>query len=233
MTLLQNVAMRKTLGAVKGSSRRKANAIAAVEDVETFARAATGGFLARTLCDPPRAGVGVVDAGIAGRGRLSFGGNCWRGHVDVVDLGPGKSSTSEVWERRIKEAGEGRLVVYTDGSRDGDGRVWGGWHAPGNGPGSVAVGSITTVWDGEVAGICQAFRMAPEVDLLVLSDSTTALRANTRAARSGRSRTRHLVEVVDKVGRRSLLGLSTQFGWVKAHAGIDANERADLMSKAG
>ena len=111
MTLLQNVAMRKTLGVVNGSSGKKTNAIAAVEDVETFAKAATGRFLARTLCDPPRAGVGVVDEGIAGKGQLSFGGDCWRGHVDVVDLGPCKSSTSEVWERAIKEAGEGRLVV--------------------------------------------------------------------------------------------------------------------------
>ena len=233
MTMLQNAAMQKTLGAVKGSSGRKANAIAAVEDVETLARAAAGKFLARTLCDPPRAGVGVVDEGIAGKGRLSFGGDCWRGHVDVVDLGPCKSSTSDVWERAIREAGERRLVVYTDGSRYGHGRVGGGWHAPGNGAGSVAVGSIATVWDGEVAGIRQALRMTPEVDILVLSDSTAALRAIKRTARSGRGRTRDLVEVVDEVGRRSLLGLSTQFGWVKAHAGVDGNERADLMAKAG
>ena len=68
MTLLQNVAMRKALGAVKGSSGRKTNAIAVVEDVETFAKAATGRFLAHTLCDPPRAGIGVVDEGIAGKG---------------------------------------------------------------------------------------------------------------------------------------------------------------------
>ena len=45
ITLLQNAAMRETLGAVKGSSGRKANAIAAMEDVETFARAAAGRFL--------------------------------------------------------------------------------------------------------------------------------------------------------------------------------------------
>ena len=96
MTLLQNVGMRKTLGAVKGSSGRKANAIAAVEDVETFARAASWRFLARTLCEPPRAGVGVVDEGIAGKGAVSFGGDCWRGQVDVVDLGPCKSSTSAI-----------------------------------------------------------------------------------------------------------------------------------------
>ena len=233
MTLLQNAAMRKTLGAVKGSSGRKANAIAAVEDVETFTRAAAGRFLARTVCDPPRAGVGVVDEEIAGKGQLSFGGDCWHRHVDVVDMGSCKSSTSKVWEQAIKEVGERRLVVYTDGSRDGGGRVGGGWHAPGNGAGSVAVGSVATVWDGEVAGIRQALRMAPEVDMLVLSDSTTALQAIVRAARSGRGRTRDLVEVVDEVGRRSLLGLSTRFGWVKAHAGIDGNERADLMAKAG
>ena len=41
MTLLQNAAMRKTLGVVKGTSGRKANTVAAVEDVETFAKAVT------------------------------------------------------------------------------------------------------------------------------------------------------------------------------------------------
>ena len=74
-----------------------------------------------------------MDEEIAGKGQLSYGGVCWRGHVDVVDLGPCKSSTSEVWERAIKEAGAGRLVVYTDGSRDSGGQVGGGWHAPENG----------------------------------------------------------------------------------------------------
>ena len=121
MTLLQNAAMRKTLGAVKGSSGRKANAIAAVENVEPFVRSGPARFLARTLCNPPQAGIGVVDEEITGTGQLSFGGDCWRGHVDVVDLGPCKSSTSTVWERTIREASEKRLVVYTDGSRGGDG----------------------------------------------------------------------------------------------------------------
>ena len=124
-------------------------------------------------------------------------------------------------------------MVYTDGSRDGDGRVTGGWHASGNEAGSTMVGSIATVWDGEVAGIRQALTMAPEVDMLVLSDSTAALQAIRRAACGGRGRTRDLVEVEDEVGRRNLLGLSTRFGWVKAHPGIDGNQRADLMVKAG
>ena len=154
----------------------------------------------------------MVDEGITRKGRLSWGGACWRGSVDVVDLGPSKSSTSAVWERAISEAGERRFVLYTDGSRDSDGRVGGGWHALGNGAGSVASGSIATVWDGEVAGIRQALRMAPDVDMLVLSDSTAVLRAIKRAADRGRGRSKDLVEVVDEVGRCIMRGLCTHFG---------------------
>ena len=69
------------------------------------------------------------------------------------DLASSKSSTSAVWERVMREAGEKRLWLYTEGSRDGDGRVRGRWHASGNVAGSVSVGNIATVWDGEVAGI--------------------------------------------------------------------------------
>ena len=51
--------------------------------------------------------------------------------------------------------------------------------------------------------------MAPEVDMLVLSDSRAALHAVVRAACNGRGRTRDLVEVVDEVGRGGKMGLST------------------------
>ena len=199
MTLLQNAALRKTLGAVKGSSGRKANAIGAIDDVETFARAASGRFLVRTLSDPQRAGIGVVDQRIAGQGNPSPRGDCWRGCVDVLEPGPCKWSSSAEWERAIRQAGAERLVVYTDGSRDGDGRVGGGWHAPGNGAGSVAIGSIATVWDGEVAGIHQALRVAPEANILVLSDSTAALQAIKNAARDGRGRCKDSGSLVDQI----------------------------------
>ena len=98
MTLLQNAAMQKTLSTVKGSSRWKVNAIAALVDIEMFVKAANGRFFACTRCEPSRAGIGMVDEGIARQGQLSFGGDCWHGYVDVVDLGPCKTSTSEVWE---------------------------------------------------------------------------------------------------------------------------------------
>ena len=174
MTLLQNAAIRKTLGVVKGSSGSKANAIAAVEDVETFRRAASGRFLAPTLCDSLRAGIGQVDEDLAEMGTLSLGGCCWRGEVHVVDLGLCKTSTSMAWEAAISNAAGGKLVDYTDGSRDEDGRVGGGWYADGNGAGSVAVGEVATVWDGEIAGIRQALRLAPDVDILVLPDLRAA-----------------------------------------------------------
>ena len=75
--------------------------------------------------------------------------------------------------------------------------------------------------------------MAPEGDVLVLSNSTAALQAVVWAARNGGGRTRDLVELVDEVGRRGRLGLSSQFGCVKADVGIGGSERADLMAKAG
>ena len=147
---------------------------------------------------------------------------------DVPATECGNAEDLRCIERELREEGE-----FHNGSRDGNGGVGGGWHASGNGAGSVAVCDIATVWDGEVAGIRQALRMAPEVDVLVLSNSRTALQAIKRAARSERGCSRDLVEVVDEVGRRSLRGLRTRFGWVKAHVGIVWNERADLMAKVG
>lgn len=41
MTLLQNAALWKTLGAARGSSGDKVNSIAVVEGVKTFAKAAS------------------------------------------------------------------------------------------------------------------------------------------------------------------------------------------------
>lgn len=39
--------------------------------------------------------------------------------------------------------------------------------------------------------------------------------------------------MIDKVGRRTRMSVSMQFGWVKAYVGIQANEHADLMATAG
>ena len=95
MEKLQYAALRKCTGAVVGARKEYVRKMAAVEGVETFARAAAGRFLARTMCDPVRAGVAesrvVV---VAGAGELSLGGGCWKGEVAVVDLGVGDGATS-------------------------------------------------------------------------------------------------------------------------------------------
>lgn len=65
MTLLQNMAMHKTLEPMKCSSAKELNVIAVVEAVEMFANVANWSFLARTMCDPSRAGAGPGDERIA------------------------------------------------------------------------------------------------------------------------------------------------------------------------
>ena len=50
---------------MRGSSGKKVKTIAAVEDVETFVKAASDRLLTRTLCDLFCAGVGQVDEGLA------------------------------------------------------------------------------------------------------------------------------------------------------------------------
>ena len=69
-----------------------------------------------------------------------------------------------------------------------------------------------------------------KVDILVLCDSTAALQAIKHGAWDGCGRFRDLVEVLDEVGRRRRMGLSTRFGCVKANVGIDGNEKADQMA---
>ena len=117
-----------------------------------------------------------------------------------------QTSTAAQWEKSIKYVGGGRLVVYTDRSRDGGDRVSRGWYADGNGAGGVAFGNVAMVWDGQGASIWLTLRLAPDVDILVLTDSKVSLLAIRKSASSEKGRTRDQVEVVDKVGRCNQLG---------------------------
>ena len=193
MEKLQYAALRKCTGAVVGARKEYVRKIAAVEGVETFARAAAGRFLARTMCDPCRAGVAENgDAVMAGAGELSLGGSCWRGKVEVVDLGVGVGGTSLDWERAIESVGGGCVVAFTDGSRDEFGRVAGGWCDSRGGEGCELVGSVATVWDGEIGGMRLALESLPVTSLLILSDSKAALAAVRNAALAGMARTADL-----------------------------------------
>ena len=101
-----------------------------VEDRSRGAGAA-GRFLARTMCDPSRAGVAVNgDAVMEGAGELSLGGSCWRSTVEMVDLGVGTGGSTLDCVEAIVRASSGVTVAFTDGSRDETGKVAGGGVAP-------------------------------------------------------------------------------------------------------
>ena len=201
MEKLQYAALRKCTGAIVGARREYVRKIAAVEGVETFARAAAGRFLARTMCDPGCAGVaGDGDAVMAGAGELSLGGCCWRGALEVVDLGVGVGDSSRDWEEAIERVGAGCTVAFTDRSRDDAGRVAGGWCDTRGGEGCELVGSVATVWDGEIAGMRLALESLPVAPLLVLSDSRAAMAAVQNAALAGKARTGDLRRLIDMIG---------------------------------
>ena len=153
--------------------------------------------------------------------------------MEVVDLGVGVGGTSLDWERAIESVGGGCVVAFTDGSRDEFGRVAGGWCDSRGGEGCELVGSVATVWDGEIGGMRLALESLPVTPLLVLSDSKAALAAVRNAALAGMARTADLRKVVDLVGSWTVAGTDHRFGWVKAHVGVWGNERADALAKAG
>ena len=130
----------------------------------------------------------------------------------MVDLGVGAGGSPRDWEGAIARVSGGCVVAFTDGSKDSAGRVAGGWCDSREGEGCELVGSVATVWDGEVAGMRLALESLPMVPLLVLSDSRAALAAVRSAASTGVARTADLRRVVDLVGEWALEGVSLRFG---------------------
>ena len=58
-------------------------------------------------------------------GSRLLGSSYWQGKINVLNLGPRKTSTSAVWEATIAETANGDMVVYPDESRDQKCRVGG------------------------------------------------------------------------------------------------------------
>ena len=111
------------------------------------------------------------DPELAEKGTLSLGGVCWCGEVVVEDLGIGSDASVVDWMQGINRVRRLVDLLFTNGSRDKLGRVGGGWWGSRGGSGSVAVGTVATVWDGEVAGMRLALESVPVTPTLVLSDS--------------------------------------------------------------
>ena len=230
---LQYNALWKCPGAVAWAEETVVNKVAGVDSVECFTEGACERFLARTMADPSHAGVVEVPLPHVGCGELSLGGRCWRGTIEEVDVGQTAGDSAASWAAAIRRTARDMQVVFTDGIMSEGGLIGGGWYSEGLLGGAVAVETIGVVWDGEVAGIRAVLRMLPDEDVLVLSDSTTALASISAAGMAGKVRSRDLCEILDMVGARGPRGIKTRFGWCKAHVGIDGNERADAYAKDG
>ena len=104
------------------------------------------------------------------------------------------------WEEAVSRVGEGCLIAYFDGSWDELGRVAGGWCGPRGAYGSVLVGTVATVWDGEIAGMRLVLESLPVVRVLLLSDSQAAISSVGNASAYGWARTADQKAMVDAIG---------------------------------
>ena len=97
----------------------------------------------------------------------------------------------------------------------------------------MAVGTVATIWDGEVAAMCLGLKSVAISPVLVLSDSQVAIASVRNSAACGSARSAHLRAVVNLVGEWTSAVVPIQFAWVKAHVGVAENEFADEMAKQG
>ena len=98
---------------------------------------------------------------------------------------------------------KGRTVVYSDGSLIAGGNVGGGAFVVETDGAEREVecrlGTMVTVWDGEIAGMAEGLARAPQGKVLILADSKAAV---MKAGKMGKARSHHLMKVVDEIAAR-------------------------------
>ena len=247
---LKYQALRKCTAATLGASREKVNYIARVEDVKTILDSTQVGYLARCATDPTTT-LGLWDApphlrkptvadrlmaqaGVKSKEEIEWGGDIDRFELLETNLQCGPNTSTTTWEKAISLTK--RTPMYTDGSRSEEWVVGGGYYLQ-QGQLGVCVGTMATVWDGEITGMKIGLRAASnkEDKVIILSDSKAAIQAVINSGRRGKAQTRDLVQLGNYIRTRQDLYRPDNVtgGWVKAQVGIEGNERADEMAKMG
>ena len=97
----------------------------------------------------------------------------------------------------------------------------------------MAVGTVATIWDGEVVALRLALESVAVSPVVVLSDSQVAIALVQLPAAYGSAQTADLRVVVDLVGEWVSAGVPIRFAWVKAHVGVARNELSNRLAKLG
>ena len=80
--------------------------------------------------------------------KISWGGNCTKNEVPEISLKCLTIARKTKWEKSIERAEEGNWVLYSDGSKNEEGRVGSGWALHGGKiQGEVELGKLATGWD--------------------------------------------------------------------------------------
>ncbi|KAF8459938.1 ribonuclease H-like domain-containing protein [Kalaharituber pfeilii] len=219
---------RSITGAPWGTRRDVVEGLSNLESVETFVRWEATRVEARTLRfgdEKIRREDGEKEYL---RGSLAHGKGLPLAVLPSIQRGAEK----EEWERHISQnTDEGWTPVYTDGSRRGGRAGAGAWW--GTREKSWYLGEEATVNDAELVAISEVMGRV-EGELMILTDSRHAIR-RMRAVAGGDvaydGATNKMRKAWEERARRGDLDVAVM--WVKAHAGIEGNERADRSAGWG
>ena len=166
---------------------------------------------------------------------ISCGGDCAKNHVLKINLNCSSTASRSKQEKNIERAKEGNWVLYSDGSKNKEGRVGSGWVSHrGKIQGKEGLGKLATVWDREVKVVAEALSAWDKSGkVIVLADSQVAIPSIKQAGKTGKTRTGELRKVMRKIeeGRNVLEPNAVSLGWVKSHIGIKGYEEADRKAK--
>ena len=107
----------------------------------------------------------LAQAGVKPKEELEWGGDIERFELQETNLQCGPNTLTTTCQKAICLTK--RIPIYTDGSKSEEGVVGGGYHLQ-QGQLGVRVGTMATVWDGEITGMKMGLKAAGNTDNKVI-----------------------------------------------------------------